>query len=68
MNEKRKEYLLNYQKEKLKRVPLALPIEGDCLTHAKLKAAADEAGESMRGYIIKAIEMRMNGGDKYGIE
>ena len=60
MNEKRKEYLLNYQKEKLKRVPLALPLEGEGLTHGKLKAAADAAGGSMRGDIVKAILMRMD--------
>ena len=28
---------------------------------AKVKAAADKAGESMTGYIVKATEDRMNG-------
>lgn len=50
------EYMLKYQKEKLKRVPLDL-------TKAKyqeVKDAADRAGESVNGYIKKSIDQRID--------
>lgn len=49
------EYQRNYKKEKLKRVPLELPIE----KYNEVKSAADNASESVNGYIKKAIEQRM---------
>lgn len=55
MSDKRKKYLYEYQKEKLKRVPLDIQIP----KYAEIKAAADQAGESVNGYIKAAIDMRM---------
>jgi len=56
MSEERKQYLLNYQKEKVRRVALGL-------SHAeydRLKAAADLAGESVSSFIKTAITERIN--------
>ena len=49
------EYQRNYKKTKLKRVPLDIPIE----KYNEIKTAADNASESVNGYIKKAIEQRM---------
>lgn len=54
----RKDYFLEYAKRNLKRVPLDLPKE----QYEKLKEVAKESGESINGYIKKAIEERMNQG------
>ena len=54
----RKDYFLEYAKRNLKRVPLDLPKE----QYEKLKEVAQESGESINGYIKKAIEERMNQG------
>lgn len=56
MSEQRKQYLLKYQKEKLKRIPLNVTIE----EYEKIKSSAKESGESVNGYIKKAIRQRMN--------
>lgn len=56
MSEERKQYLLKYQKEKVRRVALGL-------SHAeydRLKAAADLAGESVSGFIKTAISDRID--------
>ena len=50
-----KEYLYDYQKSKLKRIPLDVQKE----KYEEIKAAADHAGESVNGYIKKAIDERM---------
>lgn len=50
------EYQRNYKKSKLKRVPLDLTIE----KYNVVKSAADNASESLNGYIKKAIDQRMN--------
>lgn len=55
LSEQRKEYLYDYQKSKLKRIPLDVPKE----KYEEIKAAADAAGEKVNGYIKKAIEQRM---------
>lgn len=55
MTDQRKDYLYNYQKEKLKRIPLDVPKE----KYEEIKAAADAAGEKVNGYIKKAIDERM---------
>lgn len=55
MSEQRKDYLYSYQKEKLKRIPLDVQKE----KYAEIKAAADTAGETVNGYIKKAIDERM---------
>ena len=51
----RKEYLYDYAKEKLKRIPLDVQKE----KYEEIKAAADKASESVNGYIKKAIDERM---------
>lgn len=55
LSEQRKEYLYDYQKTKLKRIPLDVTKE----KYEQIKAAADSAGEKVNGYIKKAIDMRM---------
>lgn len=55
LSEQRKEYLYDYQKAKLKRIPLDVPKE----KYEEIKAAADAAGEKVNGYIKKAVDMRM---------
>ncbi len=47
LSEQRKEYLYDYQKAKLKRIPLDLPKE----KYEEIKAAATAAGEKVNGYI-----------------
>ena len=55
LSDQRKEYLYDYQKSKLKRSPLDVQKE----KYEEIKAAADHAGESVNGYIKKAIDERM---------
>lgn len=56
-NDKSKAYSLEYARSKLKRVPLDLPLA----RYEELAAAAEAAGESINGYIKKAIDLRMGG-------
>lgn len=53
----RNEYMYEYAKEKLKRIPLDVQKE----KYEEIKAAADAAGESVNGYIKTAIDQRMKG-------
>ena len=55
LSDQRKEYLYDYQKSKLKRIPLDVQKE----KYEEIKAAADHAGESVNGYSKKAIDERM---------
>lgn len=55
LSEQRKEYLYDYQKTKLKRIPLDVQKE----KYEEIKAAAAAAGEKVNGYIKKAVDMRM---------
>ena len=55
ITDQRKEYLYGYQTEKLKRIPLDVQKE----QYERIKAAADAAGESVNGYIKRAIDERM---------
>lgn len=55
LSDQRKEYLYDYQKSKLKRIPLDVQKE----KYQEIKVAADHAGESVNGYIKKAIDERM---------
>ena len=48
-------YDLEYAKKKLKRIPLDVQKE----KYGEIKAAATAAGESVNGYIKKAIDDRM---------
>ena len=55
LSDQRKGYLYEYQKAKLKRIPLDVPKE----KYDEIKTAADTTGESVNGYIKKAIDERM---------
>ncbi len=46
---------MQYAKENLKRIPLNVQKE----KYEEIKAAADAAGESVNGYIKKAIDKRL---------
>ena len=59
-SEKKTEYNLNYAKTKLKRIPLDIQNE----KYEEIKNAADQAGESVNGYIKKAIDQRIEGDNK----
>ena len=56
ISDQRRQYLLDYHKEKIKRVPLDMPKA----QYDRLKAAADAAGESVNGYIKKAVERQIS--------
>ncbi|HIR14789.1 MAG TPA: hypothetical protein IAB31_12810 [Candidatus Choladousia intestinavium] len=54
-SESKTEYNIKYAKEKLKRIPLDVQKE----KYKEIKSAADRSGESVNGYIKKAIAERM---------
>ena len=54
-NESRKKASIEYAKRSLKRIPFDVQKE----KYDEIKAAADKAGETVNGYIKKAIEQRM---------
>jgi len=56
--EYQKQYILKYKKEKYHRVGLDLTHEN----YAQVKAAAENANETVTGYIRKAIQQRMDSG------
>lgn len=53
--EDKAKYDINYAKAKLKRIPLDVQKE----KYEQIKAAAGRTGESVNGYIKKAIDERM---------
>ncbi len=53
--ERKRAYNAQYAREKLKRIPLDVQKE----EYEKIKATAEQAGESVNGYIKKAIDERM---------
>lgn len=55
-NESAKKAVAKYKKANIKRIPLEMQIT----YYAKLKEAADKAGEPMNSYIKGAIQMRMD--------
>jgi len=55
LTEQRKEYLYEYQKIKLKRIPLDVSKE----KYEEIASAAGKAGKSVNGYIKEAIEEKM---------
>lgn len=55
---KKKEYNAEYAKTKLKRVPLDVQID----KYEEIKVAASNVGETVNGYIKKAIDRRMETG------
>ena len=54
----RKEYNVKYKKEKIKRIPLDVRKD----KYTEIKAAAESVGESVNGYIKKAIDRRIESG------
>lgn len=56
LSDKRKESMYNYAKKNLKRIPLDVPKE----KYDVIKAAATAAGESVNGYIKKAVDGRIS--------
>jgi len=55
MSEERKNYLYSYKKQRLKRVPLDMQIAD----YEALKAAADQAGKTVNGFIKQAIAEKL---------
>lgn len=55
LSDKRKESMYNYAKANLKRIPLDVQKE----KYEEIKTAATAAGESVNGYIKKAVDERM---------
>lgn len=58
LSEQRKEYLYEYQKTKLKRIPLDVTKE----KYEQIAAAAASTNETINGYIKKAIDARLSVG------
>lgn len=54
-NERKKKYDLDYAKNKLKRIPL--DVQKD--KYEQIKESANQAKETVNGYIKKAIDMRI---------
>ncbi len=55
LSEKRKASMYKYAKENLKRIPLDVTKD----KYQEIKAASERAGESVNGYIKKAIDDRL---------
>ena len=53
--QKKMQYSMEYAKQKYKRVPLDVTLE----KYEEIKTASEKAGETVNGYIKKAIDMRM---------
>ncbi len=53
--EKKKQYSMEYAKQKYKRIPLDVTIE----KYEEIKTASQEAGETINGYIKQAIDRRL---------
>ena len=56
LSEQRKEYLYEYQKTKLKRIPLDVQKE----KYEEISAAAESKGETVNGYIKKPLMNEWN--------
>lgn len=52
----KKQYSMEYAKEHIKRIPLDVQIE----KYEEIKKASQKAGETVNGYIKKAIDNRLN--------
>lgn len=55
ITEKRKETMYEYARKNIKRIPL--DVQKD--QYERIRAAAERAGESVNGYIKRAIDERM---------
>lgn len=61
-SEKKKAYNIRYQREKMKRIPLDVPLEPNKaseLTYDMIKTAAAAAGEKVNEYIKNAVKARI---------
>ena len=58
-NENKSQYDMQYAKNNLKRIPLDVRKE----KYEQIKAAAEAAGESVNGYIKKAVDLRLESGE-----
>ncbi len=56
---KKTQYDIEYAKKNLKRIPLDVTKE----KYQEIKAAAEKLGESVNGYIKKAVDIRINASD-----
>mgnify|MGYP000061100027 CR=1 FL=1 len=63
-SENKKKYNLEYAKKKLKRIPLDVQIE----KYDQIKAASEKAGDTVNGYIKKAIDEKMQRDNEKGAE
>ena len=54
--ENKRKYIVEYKKNNLKRIPLDVSIE----KYDEIKQASADAGESVNGYIKKAVDERMD--------
>ena len=59
MTDERKEYLANYRKQKIHRIPLDVSVE----FYEKIKAAADAEGRSVNNFIKFYIDAAIKGID-----
>ncbi len=60
MTDSQRQAHYKYKKAHLKRVPLDLKLE----EYQEVKVAAEASGESVNGYIKKAIRLRLNRSDQ----
>ena len=56
---KKKQYTREYAKKNLKRIPLDVQID----KYEEIRRSSEEAGETVNGYIKKAIDNRLYGVD-----
>lgn len=56
--ENKKQYSLEYAKKHIKRIPLDVQLD----KFEEIKKASEEAGETINGYIKKAIDTRLESG------
>ena len=54
-NESKKNASIKYKREKMKRIPFDLRLEGEGLTYPLLKEAADSAGVPVSAFMKEAI-------------
>lgn len=61
-NQKKNIYTQNYIRDNYKQISIRVQKVGD-LTRETMQAAADQAGESLNGYILEAVRRRMESGE-----
>lgn len=61
-NQKKNIYTQNYIRDNYKQISIRVQKTGD-LTRESMQSAADQAGESLNGYILEAVRRRMESGE-----